>query len=82
MTLLEHDLIKMATAYIKDRILIKWRYDSFDKEHMDSKLNIKQYSKEPLTQREINYIMKFENVVMVTNYIVRFHNFSGDAWLY
>jgi len=77
MRILEFELVQHANAYIVDWILKKWRYDNPDKFHMDSKLSMKQYLNEPLTQEDLEYIMNFNNVVIVEKGYVRFHRFSG-----
>lgn len=78
----EFDLLKMSTGYIQDGLLKKWRYDNPDDSHMDAKLNIKQYSDEPLTPEEMEYILNFDNVVIVDKYSVILHRFSGNLIKY
>lgn len=73
------DLRKMATAYIEDGKLIKWRYYNDDITHMDRILHEKCLAKESVTEREFSYIMTFDNVVIVGKNTVRFHRFSGLA---
>lgn len=76
----KHDLLVRATAYVnKEGILEKWRYDSNDLLDIDAVLNAKMYSKEKLTDGELNYIKKHDNVVIETDTYIQFINFSGAA---
>lgn len=52
MTFHEGELMKWATAYIENGKIKKWGYDSYDKEDLDSILNVKQYTQESLTELE------------------------------
>lgn len=69
-------IINMATAYIEDGLLKKWRYDHPDEDHINSILNDKFYSGKALTKEDISYILTFDNIVVVTHGAVTFHNFK------
>lgn len=77
MSISERDLMRMATAYVEDGVLKKWRHDNSNLDHIDSKLNYKDG--EALTSDEIAYVKTFPNVVIVTERHVQFINFSGFA---
>jgi hypothetical protein len=78
MLISDNDLLRWAEAYIENGRLKKWRYDNQDLTHMDAILSKKQYSQEPLTEREFNYIMTFNNVIVVDKNLMKFYRFSGD----
>lgn len=82
MRISERDLMRMASAYVKDEMLTKWRFDNVDKSHIDAKLNIKFYNNEKLTIEELDYISSLKNVIFEKDNAVRFINFSGLAWKY
>ncbi|MED1125441.1 hypothetical protein [Bacillus atrophaeus] len=77
MRISENDLITMASAYVKDGNLKKWRFDNLDKSHIDARLNVKFYSKEKLTSEELDYISSLKNVVHESNDAVELINFTG-----
>lgn len=82
MRISERRLIEMATAYIEDGIVKKWRHFSYDKESLMHKIEAKRISGEKLTEEEFEFIKTFDNVVIVNERMVQFINFSGYAFRY
>ena len=70
----QYEMIIMSTAYVKNGILVKWRYDSFDKNHIDAILNNKYKTSEPLTEKDIEHIKKLSNVVIVEDGVETIYN--------
>lgn len=77
-TINEQRLKELATAYVEDGILKKWRFDNMDEDHIDSILNDKYYTGKPVTEDELEYILIFRNVVIINRGRVTFHNFTGS----
>ena len=68
-----------AFAYIKDGILLKYRFDNSNPLHIDAVLNRKVYSKEKITDREYEYIKTMNNVIVedgAERAMLNFVNFS------
>lgn len=82
MKISEIGLMEMATAYIENGKLKKWRYDSINTNHMNAILNEKRYSQKTLTEEELVYVMSFDNVIVEGEQGVEFHRFSGSTYKY
>lgn len=80
MRLSERDLMRMASAYVKNEVLTKWRFDNVDPNHIDAILNKKFYNKEKVTISELEYISSLQNVIFENDKAVKFINFSGMIW--
>jgi len=77
MRISERDLMTMASAYVEDGKLKKWRFYSDDLNHPDRVLYEKYISGTPITEDELNYILTFERVIIIGKFGVKFQNFSG-----
>ena len=77
MRLSERDLMVLASAYVEDGKLKKWRFYSNNPKHLNRILHEKYISGTPITEDELNYILTFERVIIVGKFGVRFENFSG-----
>lgn len=75
-TIRKERLKELATAYVEDGLLKKWRYDHPDEDNINSILHCKFYSEEPVTKEEMDYILSFDNVIVVNHDMVNFHNFK------
>lgn len=82
MRISERDLMRMASAYVKNEVLTKWRFDNADPTHIDAILNKKFYNEEKLTISELEYISSLNNVIFESDRAVKFINFSGMVWKY
>lgn len=82
MRISEHELMKMATAYIEDGVVKKWRHYSDNEETMTHKLHIKQIQGKTITGEELAFVKGLENVVIVEIGSVQFINFSGTTMTY
>ena len=71
---LQYEMIIMSTAYVENGILVKWRYDNFDKNHIDAILNNKYKTSEVLTEKDIEYIKKLSSVVVIEDGIETIYN--------
>ena len=80
MRIFEKGLKEIATAYIKNGVLAKWRYNNIDFNHIDSKLNHK--GSELLTEEEVAYIRSLDNVIIENDKQIEFINFSGKTQKY
>lgn len=70
----QYEMIIMSNAYVENGILVKWRYDNFDKNHIDSILNNKHKTSEILTEKDIKHIKKLSNVVVIEDGIETIYN--------
>lgn len=82
MRIFEKNLIELATAYIEDGVLKKWRFDSHNPNDMKAVLNKKAFHNMTVTKEELDYIKQFPNVVIVNKHYIQFVNFSGTAISY
>lgn len=82
MRISERNLIEMATAYIEDGVVKKWRFFSYDATNMNAILDRKQRTGELVTEGEVAYIKQFPNVVIANKHQVQFINFTGKATRY
>lgn len=72
-------LLSNAFVYVKDGVLLKYRFDNNNPLHIDAILNKKVYSKEKVTDREYEYIKTMGNVVIeegTERAMLNFSNFS------
>ena len=70
----KYEMIIMSTAYVENGILVKWRYDRLDKNHIDAILNNKYKTSEVLTEKDIEHIKKLSNVVIIEDGIEIIYN--------
>lgn len=82
MRIFERNLMELATAYIENGVLKKWRFYSEDIKNINRILHEKQYNGGLVTIDELDYIKKFPNIVIVDKYHVQFINFNGKATRY
>lgn len=80
MRISEETVRKMAAAYIKDNVLVKWRYDDSNETSFHARMCKKHQKQEPLTTEEISQVREIGNVVIEKDKHIEFFGFTGLVW--
>lgn len=80
MRISEVSIKRQAAAYIKDGVLVKWRFDDSDATAFYARMCEKYQKQEPLTEEEVEGVKSIGNVVIEQEKTLEFIGFTGSVW--
>ncbi|MBX9158771.1 hypothetical protein ACTFR8_24550 [Bacillus cereus group sp. MYBK15-3] len=80
MRISEESIKRQATAYIKDGVLVKWRFNDSDTTTFYARMCEKYQKRERLTEEEVADVKAIGNVVIEQERTLEFIGFTGSVW--
>lgn len=71
-------LLEFADSYVKDGVLIKWRWFDNNPDSMDYKLEEKRFKKSELTNDDYEYMKTRGSLVVEVNSETKLFNFDEE----